>query len=238
MRSVTRHLILALCASSLLAAQNEEDGQTNKARGRTAWFVATSTPEGLENPITVLSGKDLIEITLSKRSASEAVKIPQDGILRVVRKTDKPVKPGELPYITLAQATVAEGIHKALVILVPNGKQGDERIFNTAVHDLSKFKGGDWMFLNLANVNVAVDMGKTNLEVKPGQTRIFDSPPLNAPIDMPIRYRFFHPVQKEWKMLSASTIMLYPTRREICIFSVDPFFKRLEYHGITFPPLE
>jgi hypothetical protein len=52
---------------------------------------------------------------------------------------------------------------------------------------------------------------------------------------MPIRYRYFHPVENEWKMLSASTVGIMPTRREICIFSYDERFKRIDYHGITFP---
>lgn len=235
MRTVARHLILALCVSSLLPAQNADDGQSNKPRGRLAWFVATSIPEGLENPITVMSGKDIVEVTLSKRSPSVPVKIPQDGILRFVRKVDGPVIPGKPPYVTLAQATVREGVAKALVILVPAAERQDDLIFNSTVHDLAKFKGGDWMFLNLTNVKVGVNMGKTNIEIKPSETRIFEAPTLAKPVNMPIRYRYFHPVHEDWKMLSASTIVLYPTRREICIFSIDPRFQRIEYHGVTFP---
>ena len=52
---------------------------------------------------------------------------------------------------------------------------------------------------------------------------------------MPIRYNYFHPVQQKWKMLSASTIVLYSTRRDICIFGWDPKYDRIEKHGITFP---
>jgi hypothetical protein len=36
-------------------------------------------------------------------------------------------------------------------------------------------------------------------------------------------------------MLSASTIVLQSTRREICIFSWDVSLERVDYHGITFP---
>ena len=36
-------------------------------------------------------------------------------------------------------------------------------------------------------------------------------------------------------MISASTIVLYPKRREICIFSWDTRFNRIAYHGLTFP---
>jgi hypothetical protein len=50
-----------------------------------------------------------------------------------------------------------------------------------------------------------------------------------------VSYSYFHPEKNEWKVLSASTIVLYPTRREICIFSWDPRFKRMDYHGITLP---
>ena len=78
-------------------------------------------------------------------------------------------------------------------------------------------------------------MGETRLLVKPGATQIYDAPALAEATNVPIRYNYFHPVKQEWKMLSASTIVLRPTRREICIFSIDPRFGRVDYHGITFP---
>lgn len=36
-------------------------------------------------------------------------------------------------------------------------------------------------------------------------------------------------------LLRASPVVLLPTRREICIFSWDPRFGRIDYHGLTFP---
>ncbi len=234
MKPILLHLCLAACAFSLLHAQTAEN-KPSSAKGRVAWLVATSMPEGLENPITVMSGNDLMEVTLSKRSPSEPVRIPQDGILKVVRRQEVPAGSDRPPYLTFAKATVPQGVSKALVILIPAAERRGDLLFNTKVQDLAKFKGGDWLFLNLTNVEIGVDMGKTNLAIRPGQTRIYEAPALAAATNIPIRYRYLHPVKEDWQLLSASTVVLRGTRREICIFSVDPRYQRINYHGITFP---
>jgi hypothetical protein len=229
------HLGLACCAASVLTAQNTADTEPRTVRGRVAWFISTSLPEGLENPVRVMTGKDLVEVTLSKRSPSAPVKIPPDGILRLVRRPDVPAGLDQPPFVTLAQATVPEEVGKALVILMPLAQPRGNLLFSAKVQDLAKFNGGDWLFMNLTTANVGVDMGTTNMEIKPGQSRIYNSPASTEPILMPIRYRYFHPTENAWKMLSASTVGIVPSRREICIFSYDERYKRIDYHGITFP---
>jgi hypothetical protein len=47
---------------------------------------------------------------------------------------------------------------------------------------------------------------------------------------------FQSPSDAVW--LSASTVVLQSTRREICIFSWDAGLERVDYHGITFPVTE
>jgi len=235
MKNLFLCLWTAFFAVSPLIAQDDAGGEERQAKGRVAWFVYTSMPEGLENTVSVMSGKEISEVTLSKRSPSEPVKIPADGILRIVRKLDVSKEPGKPAYMTLAQANIPEGVGKALIILIPAAKNPEGLLFQTKIQDLASFKGGDSLYLNMTNLRVGVELGKTTMEIKPGEVRISDAPAPSEPVNMPIRYSYFHPVKQEWKMLSASTIVVYPTRREICIFSWDPRFNRVNYHGITFP---
>lgn len=238
MKSLFLCLSIGLLTVIPLSAQDDGDDKLRQAKGRVAWFVYTSMPAGLENPVSVMSGKDISQVTLSKRSPSDSVKIPPDGILRIVRKVENPQDPGKPTYFTLAQAQVPEGVSKALIILVPVANNLQGLLFQSKVQDLASFKGGDSLYLNLTNMKVGVELGKTNLEIKPGEVRIYNSPALAEPTDLPIRYSYFHPEKQQWSMLSASTIVLYSTRREICIFSWDPRFDRINYHGITFPVTE
>jgi len=235
MKNVFLCLLVGFSAVSSLIAQDDDGNEPHKARGRVAWFVYTSMPEGLENPVSIMSGEDLIEVTLSKRSPSRPVKIPADGILRIVRKVDNPEDPGKPAYLTIAQAKVADGVKKALIVLMPVSKNSRGLLFQTKIQDLATFKGGDWLYLNMTNLEVSVVLAKTKLRIKPGAFGTYDAPPLSEPVNIPILYSYYHPVEKEWRMLSASTVVLRPTRREICIFSWDERFKRIDYHGITFP---
>jgi len=235
MKTVFLKLWIGFCAVSLVMAQDDETRKPRQATGRVAWFVYTSMPEGLENPVNVMTGKDIVTLTLSKRSASEPVKIPADGILRIVRKVENPENPKQPKFLTLAQANVPDGVGKALIILVPLSKAKGDLLFQAKVQDLAAFKGGDCLYLNLTTLNVGVELGKTKMEIKPGETKIHNAPVLDKATNMPVRYSFYHPIEKQWKVLSASTVVLYPTRREICIFSWDPRYGRVDYHGITFP---
>lgn len=231
--------LTCLCAALFLtftaAAQEQPAAENQPARGRVAWFVCTAIPDGLENPVAFMSGKDLGQVTLSKRSPSEPVKIPEDRIVRLVRKIPNPEDPEKPKYLTLAQATVPEGVQKAIFILVPTAQKPGEMVFNTKVQDLAKFKNGDWMYLNLTKLDVRVDMGKTVIPLKSGATALFDAAAYKEPTNLPIRYSFYRPEEQQWQMLSASTVVIYPTRREMCIFSWDEEFNRINYHGITLP---
>ena len=226
---------IAACLPGALSAQDQAPAETEPARGRVAWFVCTSIPDGLENPIKTMIGTEVGEVTLSKRSPSEAVKIPDDGLIRLVRQIPNPEDPAKPKYLTLAQATVPEGMNKALLILVPTSQKPGEPVFKIRVQDLARFKSGDWMYLNLTALDVRVDMGKTVIPVKSGTTAMFDASSFKEPANVPIRYSFLNKEDQQWQMLSASTVVIYPTRREICIFSWDERFNRINYHGITLP---
>ena len=233
MRNVLVALHFLLCAFVPLSAQEEED--TRKPTGRTAWFMYTALPEGVENPIKVMSGKEIIEVTLSKRTVSQPVRIPGDGILRVVREEPDPKDATQVVYKVLAQALVAEEVGKALIILMPLAKPQGDLLFQTKVQDLAGFKGGDWLFMNLTNADIGIQLGANKLTIKPAGLHIHNTPGLSKPTSTPISYNYRIPGEKEWELISASTIALMPTRREICIFSADTEFGRISYHGITFP---
>lgn len=229
--------LMCLFGVASLPAQEEEGVEPAKPqRGRLAWFAATAIPEGLANPVQVLIGEDLEEVMLTKRMASGPVKIPADGLVRLVRKEPNPAEPGKPAYVTLAQARIPEGVQQALLILVPAApKEGSEVVFQVKVQDLAEFKGGDSLYLNLTTLNVAVQMGDKRLGMKPGDKVIHSAGKLEKSTNTAVSYHFFHPQQEQWKLLSASTVVMRPTRREICIFSWDPRFNRVDYHGITFP---
>lgn len=234
-----RNFLLALClifAGILsLAAQSEPADDKRAGAGRSAWFACLSKPEGLENPVKVMAGEKLTELELPEFMASAAVKIPEDGILRIVREVLDPEKPGKTKYVVLAEAKVPESVREALVILVPLPKPEGDLIFRTKVQDLAKFKGGDRLFINLSDTNIRVRLGKTTVAVAAGQADIYESPKLAKPENMPIMYEFYHPERKEWKILTASTVVLRPTRREILVFNNGTRLGNIKKHGILFP---
>lgn len=228
-------LSLALAAILPLPAQEAAEDPPDKPAGRLAWFAATGIPEDLENPVDVMSGKDLTQLTLARRNTSEPVKIPADGILRIVRRNPNPQDRSQPPFLTLAEARIPDNVAKALVILVPAPPEDAPKVFRTKVQSLADFKGGDTLYLNLTTLNVAVRLGDAKLTLKPGDVRVHSAPTLANAVNTPVSYHFFHPTDEQWKLLSASTVVLRPTRREICIFSWDPRFNRIDYLGITFP---
>lgn len=238
MRTLACALFALCCAVPRLLAQTGEEEGKRPPTGRLAWFVATGIPEDLENPVSVMTGKDITRVTLSRRLASEPVKIPADGVIRLVRPAPAPVEPGKPAYQTLAQARIAEGVSKALVILIPPPKPESGLVFHTRVQDLAGFKGGDTLYLNLSVVDVAVRLGAEAIELKPGSVKIHHVTGLDKPTNVAVSYHFLHPTRKEWQLLSASTLVMHPTRREICIFSWDPRFSRVDYLGITVPVSE
>lgn len=231
-----RPSLLFLIFSCLLHAQDARDEKTKRPAGQIAWLLATSLPENLVNPVSVMLGGEVSEVTLSKRSIGDPVKVPSDGIIRIVRKVDNPKDPSKPAYITLAQALVSEKVEKSLVIFVPSPKkQGTELIFATKVQNLENFKGGDSLFMNLTTLKIAVQLGGKKIGLQPGDTSICEAGSISAATAVPISYHCFDTVEAKWKLISASTVVVQPTRREICIFSWDSGYERVDYHGVTFP---
>lgn len=57
------------------------------------------------------------------------------------------------------------------------------------------------------------------MTVAPKQANIYKAPVLAKPTNMPVMYGLYRSEEKKWKMLTASTVVLRPTRREISIFN-------------------
>jgi len=231
MRKVFCCLALLLSAALPLAAQSDR----RAGGGRSAWFACIDIPEGLENPAKVMGGNQLTELELPRFMASEPVAIPADGILRIVRESPDAGNLDKPQYIILAEAKIPEGVREALVILAPIPKPEGDLIFRSKVQDLANFKGGDRLYINLSTSNIRVRLGDTRVNVAPGQTNIYESPKLAKPANVPIMYEFYHPERKEWKILSASTVVLRPTRREIHVFNSGTRIGNIKKHGILFP---
>jgi len=238
MKIIVLCLSIGLFTAFPLFAQEDGDGAPSKPKGRRAWFVYTSLPAGFENPVKVMSGKDISQIVLSKLSASEPVKVPADGILRIVRQIENPKEPENPAYLTLAQATVPEAVSAAMIILTPSAKNTDGLIFQAKVQDLAAMRGGDTMFLNMTNLQIGIELGREKLLVLPGEGKIHNPLGTKESVSLPIRLSFYHPDRKEWDMITASTVALYSTRRELCIFTWDSRFDRVDFESITFPMID
>lgn len=218
-----------------LFGQSDSPGKNRESAGRTAWFACLAIPEGLENPAKILAVDKITELELSPFMASAAVKIPADGILRIVRVVSDPADPKKTKYIILAEAKIPETVDEALIILGPLPQPKSDLLFQAKVQDLANFKGGDRLFINLSDTEIGVKIGDTAVAVPVKKAAIYASPKLANPANMPIVYRFYHPEQKKWKLLTASTVVITPTRREICVFSNGSRIGKIKKHGILFP---
>ena len=84
-------MLMALAYISPSTAAPGPEGK-KKTQGRAAWIVQTGIPAGMDNPVKVLVGKKIEMLTLSNRVAAGPVKIPQDGLIRLVKEVPHPEK--------------------------------------------------------------------------------------------------------------------------------------------------
>jgi len=185
--------------------------------------------------VKVQSGELITKLELPQYMASEPVKIPDDGIIRIVREVVNPEDPEKLDYLILAEAKIPETVREAMIILVPLPKPEGALVFQAKVQDLAGFKGGDRLFINMSDTNIGIQLGKTKVAVPAGRSKIYQASKLKKPTNMPVMYQFYHPERKEWKMLSASTVVVRPTRREIVIFNNGSRIGNIKKHKILFP---
>ncbi len=222
----------------MVLGQSEEasDSTEKKARGRQTWIIATSLPEGVKSPITVLAGGKLAEVGLLKRSVGKSIEVPKDGLIQVVKpiesKDDKPA------YEILAASQIPEGVKDSLIILTPVPNLTPPLKFKSKVVDLDKFGGGDALFVNLTNVEIGVSLGDKRSVVDVGQIAVMDTGDFTGTKNMTVSYHYRVSKEEKWNLINASTVPLRSTRREILIFSYNTELAQVDYHGISFEPSE
>lgn len=248
---VPRSCILRLlrsCALSLLlfsqqsiSAHAQEEAQpagevAEKVTGRKAWFMCTDIPNDLPNPVSVLVQEKIHEVTLSIRHMSDVFPVRGDGTVRIVREVPNPAKPDTLMYEALAQAKVPDNVEKALIILVPSQKKaGSGLIFSSKVLDLQSFRGGDYLYLNLSPRKIGITLGANRHVLQPGELKIQDNREIQSATNQVLSLRYQAPGNDTWKLIVATTVVVQPTRREICVFHWDEKSQRIDYRGATFP---
>jgi hypothetical protein len=235
MKKILQLMILCFVFLSFSFAQNSGESPASEPKGKVARFVYTSLPEGVTNPISIMHGEELVKVHLSLRSPSETVKIPADGIIRIVSEQPNPEDPTKPKMVSIGLAKVPETISNFLVILIPSSDKKNGMLLQTKVVDFANYKGGNNLFLNMSRMKIAVDFAKTSIEIDPSEHKIYDAPATLNPESVQMRFRFLDPETKKWQVITGSTIVMYPTRREMCIFGWDAEFNRINYRGITIP---
>jgi len=218
------------------AAQSEPAKQIT---GRKAWFLCTAIPNDLQNPVSVMVEEKIHQVTLSIRNMSNPFPVRGEGLVKIVKEIpnpDKTDKSNPTIYQTLAQSQVPHHIQNALIILVPAPKKnGQKLVFGSKVLDLNDFKGGDYLYLNLTPVQIGITLGENRSVLKPGEMKIQENREIANATNKMISMHYHSAKDDKWKMIVASTVVIQPTRREICIFHWDEKADRIDYRGATFP---
>jgi hypothetical protein len=231
---------MPICCLGLLAAQ-WICGQTPtepEVKGRRAWVVATTIPEDVPNPLPVMAGERLHEVRMHLRSVGQAIPIDESGVVRAV----KPItgEDGEITYQELSRSRVPEGVREALIVLVPDTRGSDGTGFRSKVIDLSKFKKGGCLYVNLVKTKIGITIDEQKTVVKPGGMEFIN--PLAREDQGVFTVGFFYEVfdqpDAEWKLMTSSKMAIYRSRREICIFYYNEEIDNVDFRGIPFmtPP--
>ncbi len=249
-------LVLAFIAMPAQAQQSEESdpnvdqaareakeaAQAEPAKkiiGRKAWFLCTAIPEDLQNPVSVMVEENIHQVTLSIRNMSDPFPVRGEGLVKIVKEIPNPDKTDKTNpniYQTLVQSQVPDHIQNALIILVPLPKNNSQKqVFGSKVIDLNNFKGGDYLYLNLSPVQVGITLGENRSVLKPGEMKIQENRDIASATNKMISLHYQSIKDDKWKLIVASTVVVQPTRREICIFHWDEKGDRIDYRGATFP---
>lgn len=221
------------------AQEAKEEAQSEpikKITGRKAWFLCTAIPNDLHNPVSVMVEEKIHQVTLSIRNMSDPFPVRGEGIVKIVKEVPNPEKADSTIYQALSQSKVPDHIQNALIILVPMPKNnGQKLVFGSKVLDLNDFKGGDYLYLNLSPVEVGITLGENRTVLKPGEMKVQENREIANATNKMISMHYHSAKDDKWKMIVASTVVVQPTRREICIFHWDDKADRIDYRGATFP---
>ena len=141
---------------------------------------------------------------------------------------------GKPSYEVYVSAMIPEGVKESLIILVPVPNLKAPLKFKARVVDLDKFRGGNALFVNITKLEIGVSLGTKKISLKTGQIEIIDIGEFKGSKNVTVSYHYRLPKEKEWKLLSASTVALRSSLREILIFSYNTKMGQADYHGITF----
>lgn len=208
--------------------------ETPEVTGRRAWVVATNLPKGMENPLPVLSDETVHKVPMGLRSIGQAIPVGETGVVCAVKvEIDKD---GKVSYTKLSQSTVPEGVREALIVLVPEAGNKDGLMFRSQVIDLSEFKKGGCLYVNLVKTSIGIAIGEHKTVVKPGAME-FINPLVGKKDDVQV-VRFFYEIpaepKAEWKLMTSSKMAIYESRREICIFFYNAEIENVDFRGIPF----
>ena len=237
---------MTLAMAACLSAQGEPL-EAEREPARRAWIVAAEIPEDVANPLPVMVGDQMNEVPLRLRDVGDAIAVDEAGVVRAVKAETGP--DGEVAYRNLAVAKLGKGVREALIVLVPKEEkeEGEEGLkFNTKVIDLAKFKKGGCLYVNLVKTKIGITIGEEKTVVSPGDMEFINMTGEERAVVKPIRFFYEIPKQPDadkadWKLMTASRMMLYRSRREICIFFYNKEIENVDFRGIPFitpPPPE
>jgi len=201
---------------------------------RRAWVVATTLPKDLPNPLPFMSGETLHQVRMHLRSVGQAVPVDKTGLVRAVQEeTDAD---GNILYKNLSLSQIPEGVREALIVLVPNAEGSDGLRFRSKVIDLSKFKKGGCLYVNLVPTKLGITIGESKTVISPGGMEFIN--PLGNKESGVFPVAFFYEIPKEdgaeWKLMTSSKMAIYKSRREICIFYYNNEIENVDFRGIPF----
>lgn len=229
-----------ICCLGLISVQ-WMSGQTTaptqekpEIEGRRVWIVATSLPKDMENPLPVMTGETMHKVRMHLRAMGSAIPIDETGLVRAVKPITDP--DGKITYQDLSRSLVPEGVREALIVLVPKAKDSEGLRFNSRVIDLSKFKEGGTLYVNLVKTKIGITIGEHKTVVKPGGMEFIN--PLDGEDKAVLPVRFFYEIPKEsdaeWKLMTSSKMAIFKSRREICIFFYNEEIENVDFRGIPF----
>jgi hypothetical protein len=228
---------LIAAASAEPLGSREESSRTDEKQ-RKVTIACVGMPEGLSNPLLLKDRDEQVEVILSRGISSGPYRIPAGGRFELLREVASPV-PEHPGFIPVAIADLPPGINNALLILIPQVTPDIDKpggAFRVLIRDLDAFKGGEYLFMNLARSPVAVEFGGQRMALRPGGSWIARAAePGGEPVNVPTSYfrKNLQAPEEPWKRISSSTLVAYPTRREVCLFYGDG--ARVRYCGVTVP---
>jgi hypothetical protein len=162
------------------------------------------------------------------------VKVDKDGIVRAVKVIVD--EEGEDTYQNLSYSKIPEGVGEALIILEPQAADADGLRFKSEVIDLSKFKKGGCLYVNLVPTKIRVTLGDFKTVINSGEMGFINA---LSNKDKAVKHvQFFYESPKgdkgEWKLMTSGKMAIYKSRREICVFFYNEQIENVDFRGIPF----